>query len=145
MPPDQAILLSIKPGYAVHILNGSKTVELRRTRPRVDHGAIALIYATSPVCALVGCARVVGITQAPPAELWARVEGAAGLDRFAYDTYFAGASNGVAIFVADATSFPAPIPLDELREEIPGFTPPQSYRYMDIRDCGRWLSVPAGG
>lgn len=51
MPTD--IILSIKPKYAAMILNGTKTVELRKSLPRELPGKVYL-YATKPVGKIVG-------------------------------------------------------------------------------------------
>ena len=47
------ILLSIKPKYAELILNGKKTIELRKTQPKEDVEWVYL-YATAPVKKIVG-------------------------------------------------------------------------------------------
>jgi predicted transcriptional regulator len=52
------LLVSLHPRHASNILSGEKTVELRRRFPeRHMRGALALIYSTSPVQAIVGVAR----------------------------------------------------------------------------------------
>jgi predicted transcriptional regulator len=48
--------LSLRPAFAERFLRGTKTVELRRTRPRVSLGDHALLYAAAPVNALVATA-----------------------------------------------------------------------------------------
>ena len=35
---DEVLLLSIHPEYAARIFDGKKTVELRKIRPRMEHG-----------------------------------------------------------------------------------------------------------
>jgi hypothetical protein len=52
------VLVSIRPNFASKILDGDKTVELRRKFPEVGAmGMTALIYSSSPVSAIVGYAR----------------------------------------------------------------------------------------
>ena len=47
------VVLSIKPVYSEKILNGSKTVKLRRRFPvSAPNGTLAYIYSTSPVKAI---------------------------------------------------------------------------------------------
>ncbi len=58
MPADQVTLLSIQPRFAGALMDGTKTVEIRRRRARITDGSLCLLYASSPVCALVGAARV---------------------------------------------------------------------------------------
>ncbi|WP_237302536.1 ASCH domain-containing protein [Streptomyces sp. S063] len=50
--PERALLLSLHPRFATAILNGEKTVELRRQRVAVPPGTPVIIYATSPTMAL---------------------------------------------------------------------------------------------
>ena len=42
----KAILISIKPKYVADILNGKKTIEIRKTKPNVDLPIDVYIYAT---------------------------------------------------------------------------------------------------
>ena len=51
------LLISLHPRHASNILSGEKTVELRRRFPEQrTRGALALIYSTAPVQAVVGVA-----------------------------------------------------------------------------------------
>jgi predicted transcriptional regulator len=49
-----AILISIRPVFVQRLLAGTKTVEFRRIRPKVRVGQVVLIYACSPISAVVG-------------------------------------------------------------------------------------------
>lgn len=54
----KAILLSIKPEWAEKIYNGEKTIEWRKSRPRIDrnnHHTRVYIYETAPVKRITGC------------------------------------------------------------------------------------------
>ena len=51
---DRMVVLSLKPRFAEAILSGVKTVELRRTVPKIVVPTRALLYATTPVRALLG-------------------------------------------------------------------------------------------
>ena len=44
----KAVLISIRPEWARKILNGSKTVEVRKTRPKMDMPFKCYIYCTKP-------------------------------------------------------------------------------------------------
>lgn len=53
----KAILLSIKPEWAEKIYNGEKTIEWRKSRPRLDrnnHHMRVYIYETAPVKRITG-------------------------------------------------------------------------------------------
>ena len=53
-----ALLLSIHPEYAEKIFDGTKRVELRRVRPRLQNGDLVIVYVSSPVKAVCGAFRV---------------------------------------------------------------------------------------
>lgn len=56
--PGDVLLISIRPVYANKIFDGSKTVELRRVRPRLETGSVVLVYVSNPVQALMGMFQV---------------------------------------------------------------------------------------
>lgn len=131
---ERILLLSIQPDLASRILNGSKTVELRRVRPRITAGSIVLVYASTPVKALMGWFVVGQLLEADPAELWAKVQSSAGLTREQFDTYFTGSKRAFGITVQNAYAFSNPVTLDTLREIWNGFHPPQCYRYFSLKE-----------
>lgn len=126
----RALLVSVKPRYADLLLSGTKTVELRRTKPNVNAGCDVLLYASSPTMEMVGTAQVEAIDVADPEEIWQRHGPATGVDRKTFDAYFVGADQAVAITLRDARRLRDTVPLEELRRRIQGFRPPQSFRYM---------------
>jgi predicted transcriptional regulator len=128
-----ALFLSVRPTFANRILNGTKTIELRRVRPNVVLGHTVLIYSSSPEMALLGTARVEGILSGAPRELWGEVKGAAGVSRKEYDDYFDGAVIAIGIRLGAVQKLSRPISLQELRKRWPWLRPPQSYRYVTAR------------
>jgi predicted transcriptional regulator len=120
-----AILLSIRPQYADRIFEGTKTVELRRVRPRyVRKGTLALIYVSSPIKALVGAFKVGRVIEEPLQDLWQIVHDKAGITREEFEVYYDGVSRGVGIFISEVWHLPEPIELQDL-----GLHPPQGFRY----------------
>src|SRR4051794_8665524 len=105
------VLLSVRPRFAASLLDGTKTVEVRRRRVRVPDGAVCLLYASSPMRALVGAITVSTTESASAEDLWSRHGHAMGLDRKEYDEYLEGAANPCAIIVGTATAFGAAIQL----------------------------------
>lgn len=128
--PHDALLISIKPKYAEKIFAGVKTVELRRTRPRLLRGDLVLIYVTSPVKALAGVCEVVEVMEGTPEALWGLVQDQASVSAEEYCDYYAGATIGFGIHLKNAHRLPEPLQLEQLRTEWPSFHPPQSYRYL---------------
>lgn len=124
------LFLSIHPEYVQAILEGRKTVELRKRRPRTEVGSTVVIYATMPQCEVVATAIVERIQFAEPARLWRHVRYAAAITKHAYDDYFAGSEIAVGIHLTRVRQFDEPIPLRDLRERWQGFHPPQQFRYL---------------
>ena len=125
------ILVSIRPTYATKILDGQKTVELRRKFPEASAvGAMILIYSTSPVQAIVGYARIKNVLRLPVNQIWRDHGSAACIAREDFDTYFDGLGYGFAILLEDVQALDRHRKAAELRNEF-GFVPPQSFRYLD--------------
>ena len=135
------LLISVHPKYATSILEGTKTVELRRLRPRMEGLGVVLIYASSPTNALLGAACVTKIQVATPNCLWRSVGKAANVTRVEYDQYFVGAKQAVAIHLSDPAAFSRSVDLSELKGVWPGFHPPQSYRYFSAREVSRLAPI----
>jgi predicted transcriptional regulator/DNA-binding XRE family transcriptional regulator len=130
LPPSRDVILSIRPVHAEKILDGSKTVELRRRfTGGVRPGTIALIYSTSPRSALTGSARIKEVQRLAVPELWERHCSAACLQKREFEDYFSGLASGYAIVLTSAQPLIRPVGLPELRQRF-GFEAPQSYQYI---------------
>jgi len=124
------IIFSIRPQYADQILDGNKTVELRRRFPNgTTEGSQALIYASTPTKALIGSATIVCVHRLAVSSLKRRFLHDACIASAAFDDYFEGLRIGYAILLTDPYRFPKMMPVAALREEY-GFVPPQSFRYV---------------
>ena len=83
------LLLSIRPNFADRIMDGSKKVEFRRRHPRqIELGTRMLIYASSPVRALIGTAVVVEVVEASPEEVWDEYQAVGGIDHEQFNAYY---------------------------------------------------------
>ncbi|MFG2803680.1 hypothetical protein [Streptomyces pseudovenezuelae] len=127
--PERALLLSLHPRFATAILTGNKTVELRRQRVAVPPGTPVIIYATSPVMALTGTARLAGVDTAAPGQIWRRHRTNCGISKAEYTAYMNGADRASALLLDTPRPLSSPVPLDHLRTTS-AFHPPQSYRYL---------------
>lgn len=133
------VVLSIKPAFSEKILDGRKTVELRRRFPvSAPSGAIAYIYATSPIKAIVGTAEIRDVLKLPIEQIWSEFEASVSIEREKFDKYFEGLTVGYALVFEGVRAFSRPLPLSELREKF-GFEPPQSFLYAkrDLRKALR--------
>lgn len=132
MPTNKPTLfLSLRPRFAELLLSGEKTVELRRIRPAVSRGTPVLLYASSPRMTLVGRARVETLDVSTVEEIWRKHGPNTGISRSEYNDYFVGLNHAVAIELVDIRRLDRPRPLQDLRDSLAGFQPPQSYRYLD--------------
>jgi predicted transcriptional regulator len=125
------LLLSIRPEYANKIFDRTKTVELRRVRPRLlNEGDRVVVYVSSPQQAVVGSFKVDNIVEKPVTELWEEVEKLAGISHEDFYDYYQGVKLGIGIFLKDIHRFSQPVELHRLRNKLPNLKPPQSFRYL---------------
>ena len=130
MPSNRDLLVSVRPKYASQILSGKKTVELRRKFPEsAATGAIALIYSSSPVRAVVGYARIKTVMRLPLTKIWREFGSAACVTKKEFDQYFLGLKYGFAILLDDIKLLERQTNASDLQSEF-GIVPPQSYRYL---------------
>lgn len=125
------LFLSIHPRYVEAILDGRKTVELRKRMPRAEIGTQLVIYASMPKCAVVASAVIDRIEAAEPETLWPKVRKIAAVTRLEFGEYFRNHSLAVGIYFSGVRVFEEPITLAELREAWHTFHPPQQFRYLD--------------
>lgn len=132
------VLVSVRPKYASQIISGKKTVELRRKFPQATAtGAIALIYSSSPVRAIVGYARIKNVLKLPIAKIWRDHGSAACISKQEFDAYFSGVKFGFAILLDKIKLLSPQMKAADLQDEF-GIVPPQSYRYLPL-DCSSVL------
>ena len=135
--PKGALLISIRPKHAEKIFNGIKTVELRRTRPRLKSGDLVLVYVSSPTKALMGAFEVDSVTGGRPSQIWKRFNGKSGLTKPEFDDYYEGAKQAFAVVLKRLWKFAKPVELTQLRRNKTGFRPPQSYHYLTFEEASR--------
>jgi predicted transcriptional regulator len=118
--------MSIRPEFATRLLSGEKRAEFRR-RPATRNVTHILIYATSPVCAVVGVAEIEGIEHGTPQTLWRAFRLVGGIGRSDFFQYFENAAWGCAYVVRRTWSCASPIRLG--RKGLP-LTAPQAFQYV---------------
>ncbi len=127
------LFLSIHPEHVQAIVEGRKTVELRKRQPRADVGSSVVIYATTPRCEVVAAATLYKVQVATPDDLWRQVSDGTAVSRKAFDAYFKDAQTAVGIHLTNINVFDSPLKLSELRHRWDGFHPPQQFRYLDSK------------
>lgn len=124
------VLLSVRPRFAHGLLDGTKTVEIRRGRAHIEPGSTCLLYSSSPQRALVGAVEVETAHTGTPSAIWAEWGHLTGLARCEFDDYLHDSPEATAIVMRAAQRLSTPITLDELRGRQDGFVTPQSYRFV---------------
>lgn len=140
---ERMIVLSLRPRFAEAILAGVKTVEFRRREPRIVVPTRALLYAASPVRALVGTCVVTSVKSAGLVDLWREHGPQSGLAHSEFEGYFEGAEVGTALTLERPYSFPRGIALQDLRAQPGSFRPPQSFAYVDAETGGQLMRLAA--
>lgn len=125
----RALLLSIKPQYARAILEGRKTIEVRRRFPNIDPGTTVVLYSSSPEKAVLGTVRLKRTIKVNPDCVWGLHGSAIGIDQNDLDAYLEGADESTLLEVDCPHSWEQPVSLDSLRGVL-GIEPSQSFRYL---------------
>ena len=126
-------VMSVRPPWASMLVDGEKTIELRRRAPGLA-GRVACVYETAPVSAVVGTVQLCWGRQGPPERLWDRMsmDGRVGMSREEYDAWCDGAAAITAIRTGIVRRWRTPRTLAALRLEMPGWRPPVSWRIMRV-------------
>jgi predicted transcriptional regulator len=130
MPGDA--IISIRPKFAEAILEGDKSVELRRRIPTLEMGTRLWIYATRPTAAIIGSVVVEKVQKGTPAKIWKIFAKEAAITKSEYELYFDGSHEAIAILLQSATRT-SPVHIDVLRDIWEGFHPPQVLHFVPHR------------
>lgn len=122
-------LLSVKPEYAEKILSGEKIYEFRRRIFKRKDVDILVIYATRPQCRVVAEARIGGIMESTPEDIWKRTNRHGGISHDRFMDYFAGRETAYAIELRSVRRFGRPRTLSEYAPKVK--SAPQSFIYVD--------------
>ncbi len=111
------------------ILDGSKTVELRKGWLDMIYPSRLWIYVPSPVKQLQARATISEIEYAGPDYIWAHHKEKMGLNYKEFKEYIDSRKKKglTAIILSNVKIFERPVPLDKLREYDPPISPPQFY------------------
>jgi predicted transcriptional regulator len=122
------VLLSINPDYAYKIFNGEKRYEFRRKIFKRNAINKMIIYATAPVCKILGYAYIEKIITDKKEEIWKKCFAYSGMEEKDFFTYFEGITIGFAIKMKNITKFEKPVDPYEI---FINFNPPRSFYYLE--------------
>jgi predicted transcriptional regulator/GNAT superfamily N-acetyltransferase len=139
-PP--SLLMSIKPAYWDQIAAGKKTFEFRKRFSNRSMGVRALLYASRPVCSLVGEVKLQEMISGDPHQVWNRCAQGAGVEQGDFEIYVRSAREVRAIQLTDVRPFGRPVPIARLAELL-GCTlrPPQSFCHLHKHNSEAWLAA----
>ena len=132
------LFIAVKPEYANRLISGEKDIELRKTKPHVQAGDYAIIYASAPAKVVLGYGKIKSIILCSPQEMWANFSTRLGINEQDYLMYYKNSNRSVGIEFEMIKPI-NPISLAELRRVDPNFHPPQIYRYVTNEEIHKVL------
>jgi predicted transcriptional regulator len=124
------ILISVEARHATNILNGEKTVELRRKPLKILAGTRVWIYSKVPCGQVRAIAVVKKIVSKSPIAIWKSYGKRSAITKHEFDAYFANAETGHAIIFQDVQPLAPELDLSAIRNEIADFHPPQFFKRL---------------
>ena len=124
------LFISIKPEFANKILSKKKRIELRKNKPNARIGDYVLIYSTQPRKSVIGIAKIKNIIDCNPNEMWENHAEYLGIDKKRFFDYYNGHKKAIGIELSDVCKFKVSVPLQEIKNTYPKFSPPQTYKYI---------------
>ena len=131
MPKEKTLLMSLRPEFAEPILQGRKTVELRRKFSKKYEGATIVFYITRPVQQFMFTATIDQVDHNQKKYLWSDYEQECGISQTMFDQYFSGIDHGYAIHLSNVKTLPNQLALEHAKNVYPQLRPPQSFQRLD--------------
>jgi predicted transcriptional regulator len=109
------------------MLEGKKTIELRRRALHVARGTRVWIYSKSPYAVVEVLAVVDQVISAKPKELWSEYKDQLGISKTDFESYFLDVAVGCALVLRDIQRLKYSVSLSEIRDYSSSFQPPQFF------------------
>lgn len=119
-------ILSIKPKFVKEIAEGRKTYEFRKIKLRAHIGKI-YVYASSPICRIVGEFTLGDVLEGTPEQIWALTSKQAGITKAYFNEYYSNKNVAFAFEIKSYIAYDEPI---DPYQTLEHFTPPQSFCYI---------------
>jgi predicted transcriptional regulator len=127
---EKLLLISIKGKYVEEIVAGRKTIELRKSMPNVKAGDKVVIYTTRPRMAITAIATVKNVFKISPENMWQKNSQLLGIDKKSFWDYYTGCQFSIGIELHSVVELDTEISLSTIKLLHPGFTPPQTFKYL---------------
>ena len=122
------VILSIRPIFCKMIFSGQKKYEYRkRVFMHIDIDKV-YIYATKPICRIVGYFTIDEVIEDKKSYMWEKTHKDGGISKEFFDAYFKNCDMAHAIKIGEVVKLDNPI---DPKKVIMNFTAPQNYRYVD--------------
>ena len=122
------VILSIRPTFGQSIFEGKKVYEYRKkVFKRTDIDKV-YIYASKPICKIVGYFTISAMIEDSPNNMWKMTHEGSGITKEYFDAYFSGCDMAHAIKIGEVIKFDTPI---DPKSVLKDFHAPQNYRYVD--------------
>jgi predicted transcriptional regulator len=121
------ILISIKPCFCNLILDGQKRYEYRKRVFSCSDVSRVYIYASKPICKVIGYFTVKRIINDTPSMVWDLTHEHGGITKKQYQAYFKGHTKAYAIEIDKVVKID---PIDP-KKALQGFTAPQNFMYLE--------------
>jgi len=131
---DKVLVISIKPEYSNMIFSGYKSMELRKSKPNVNNNSVMLVYNTKPEMAIVGVCLISDIIDSTPSQIWKEHSNLVGIRKSVFKQYYLDEERAIGIILSKFEKFENPIKLEKVKNHLPLFNPPQTYRYLSISE-----------
>lgn len=138
------ILISLRPAYTKAILEGKKTVELRRRRVHAAVGTQVWLYSKTPTARIEGIARIKYVHEGGLPAIWSKYSSEVGVSKGEFEEYFKGCRKGCAIVLVEARAICPAVDLNTVRSRLGGFHPPQFFKRLSPREVAALLDVARG-
>lgn len=126
---EKHILLSVKPQFANMLVDGVKTIELRKKFPLdLAKDTTIFIYSSFPEKKVIGECKIKEVMRLPKTKLWNLSCDEAMISWSYFSEYFRDSDEGFAILVHKPLRYEIPVKLVELSSELT--QAPQSFRYL---------------
>lgn len=126
-----ALLISVKPEFAEKIFTGNKRIELRKCSPKAKKGDLVIVYSTTPDKAVIGICKVSKIIKLSPKKMWQTHKNYLGIDKKRFDEYYENYELAIGIKLSSICPLSSKIQLTKIRKILPGFQPPQTFKYFN--------------
>jgi predicted transcriptional regulator len=124
------ILISLSPRHVNKILDGTKTVELRRRRIAVRPGTRVWIYSKVPRGQVEALGIVKEVIERHPCRIWQDYRHTIGISLEEFYEYFRDRELGHAIVFQKILLLRPALSLNTLRKQVLGFHPPQFFKRL---------------